>query len=211
MIITKTSWSSTSGGTNLLHTLQQDGIDTVLVCGLITSVCVQHSAFGVFEAGYRTILVTDACADRGRERHEAALALYGNYMYELRSVESIRVELEEQKEEEEVVQKKKTKKGNNDDERNIQMECCSSMEGVLSSSVSSLSPFHNDNDQGDNVVGHRDTKKKMKIMMIKSESNDSLTSATSYDDSVSSIEDHHGVIEAVVAATLLLLLNERIR
>jgi hypothetical protein len=64
-----------------------------------------------------------------------------------------------------------------------------------------LSPFHNDNDQGDNVVGHRDTKKKMKIMMIKSESNDSLTSATSYDDSVSSIEDHHGVIEAVVAAT----------
>jgi len=53
------------------------------VCGLITSVCVQHSAFGIFEAGYRTILVTDACADRGRARHDAALALYGDYMYEL--------------------------------------------------------------------------------------------------------------------------------
>jgi nicotinamidase-related amidase len=81
-VIPKTSWSSTSH-TNLIELLQQSGIDTVLVCGLITSVCVQHSAFGIFEAGYRTILVTDACADRGRARHDAALALYGDYMYEL--------------------------------------------------------------------------------------------------------------------------------
>ena len=55
----------------------------MLVCGLITSVCVQHSAFGVFEAGYRTLLVEDACGDRGKARHDAALALYGGYMYEL--------------------------------------------------------------------------------------------------------------------------------
>ena len=87
-VLTKSSWSSTSN-TDLLLNLKQRGIDTVLVCGLITSVCVQHSAFGVFEAGYRTILVTDACADRGRARHEAALALYGDYMYELATVESI--------------------------------------------------------------------------------------------------------------------------
>lgn len=63
--------------------LRGAGIDTVLVCGLITSVCVQHSAFSIFEAGFRTLLVTDACGDRGRARHDAALALYGNYMYEL--------------------------------------------------------------------------------------------------------------------------------
>lgn len=81
-IIPKSSWSSTSE-TALKEVLRVSGIDTVLVCGLITSVCVQHSAFGVFEAGYRTLLVTDACADRGRARHEAALALYGDYMYEL--------------------------------------------------------------------------------------------------------------------------------
>ena len=118
MIITKTSWSSTSGNTGLLDTLQQDGIDTVLVCGLITSVCVQHSAFGVFEAGYRTILVTDACADRGRERHEAALALYGDYMYELRSVESLKVELMEQIQGDVMMkEKKKQQCGNDHDER----------------------------------------------------------------------------------------------
>jgi nicotinamidase-related amidase len=90
--MTKRSWSSTTD-TRLLHVLKESGIDTVLVCGLITSVCVQHSAFGIFEAGFRTILVTDACADRGKARHEAALALYGDYMYELRTTESIAREL----------------------------------------------------------------------------------------------------------------------
>ena len=91
-VMTKASWSSTSD-TKLLTVLKESGIDTVLVCGLITSVCVQHSAFGIFEAGFRTILVTDACADRGISRHMAALALYGDYMYELRSVESVKMEL----------------------------------------------------------------------------------------------------------------------
>ena len=95
LVITKTSWSSTSGGTGLLDILENDGIESVLVCGLITSVCVQHSAFGVFEAGFRTVLVKDACADRGLERHKAALALYGDYMYELRTVHSLYHELQE--------------------------------------------------------------------------------------------------------------------
>jgi len=82
VIIPKSSWSSTSN-TNLIQKLKDDGINSVLVCGLITSVCVQHSAFGIFEAGFRTLLVEDACADRGRARHDAAIFLYGNYMYEL--------------------------------------------------------------------------------------------------------------------------------
>ena len=88
VIIAKSSWSSTSN-TALMDILRVAGIETVLVCGLITSVCVQHSAFGIFEAGYRTLLVTDACADRGKARHEAALALYGDYMYELVTSEDL--------------------------------------------------------------------------------------------------------------------------
>ena len=87
-VIPKTSWSSTRH-TALMDLLKQSGIDTVLVAGLITSVCVQHSAFGIFEAGYRTLLVTDACADRGKARHDAALALYGDYMYELLTVQHL--------------------------------------------------------------------------------------------------------------------------
>ena len=69
--------------TGLAGYLRDNGIDTCILLGLITSVCVQHSAFGLFEAGFRTLVVGDACADRGRDRHEAALMLYGNYIYEL--------------------------------------------------------------------------------------------------------------------------------
>ncbi len=202
MVITKTSWSSTSGGTGLLETLKHDGIDTVLVCGLITSVCVQHSAFGVFEAGYRTILVTDACADRGRARHEAALALYGDYMYELRSVDSLKVELEKKKKSVEVVKEdvevkgddmmtmkkhkngKKKKKKLVDDSNNI-------MSSSIMQGVSVSLPFQKD-------CGGGISREKM---MIKSESNDSLTSATSYDDSVSSIDDEEDAA-IVTAATV---------
>jgi nicotinamidase-related amidase len=82
IIIAKHSWNSASN-TPLLDYLKVNDIQNVLVCGLLTSVCVQHSAFSVFEAGYRTLLVEDACGDRGIDRHRAAISLYGNYMYEL--------------------------------------------------------------------------------------------------------------------------------
>jgi len=82
LILTKSSWSSTTN-TPLVDLLRTAGITNVFVCGLITSVCVQHSAFGLFEAGFRTSVLHEACADRGRARHDAALALYGDYMYDL--------------------------------------------------------------------------------------------------------------------------------
>ena len=36
------------------------------------------------------MLVEDACADRGLERHRAALSLYGNYMYEVMKLNDLR-------------------------------------------------------------------------------------------------------------------------
>jgi hypothetical protein len=53
-----------------------------VICGLITSVCVQATALGAFSAGFRVAVAHDACGDRSRARHEAALLLYGDYMYE---------------------------------------------------------------------------------------------------------------------------------
>mmetsp|Transcript_28069 Transcript_28069/g.32155 ORF Transcript_28069/g.32155 Transcript_28069/m.32155 type:complete len:390 (+) Transcript_28069:162-1331(+) len=88
VIIGKTSWNSASN-TVLMDFLKSNRIENVLVCGLITSVCVQHSAFSIFEAGYRTLLVEDACGDRGMARHQAAIALYGNYMYEIITSEKL--------------------------------------------------------------------------------------------------------------------------
>ena len=159
MVITKSSWSSTSGGTGLLDSLKSDGIETVLVCGLITSVCVQHSAFGVFEAGYRTVLVTDACADRGRARHEAAMALYGDYMYELRSVDSVQAEF-----------KKHQQQG-------------------LAVGVSLC--FDDEVDEEDEKIESSNVIKRDVFVVNKihkSQSDGSLTSATSHADSVSTID-----------------------
>ena len=95
IVVTKQkSWSGThrTGLLSYLREQHDSSIDTVLVCGIFTSSSVQHTAFGVFEAGYRTLLVEDACADRGRARHEAALALYGNYMYEVLATQDLEAE-----------------------------------------------------------------------------------------------------------------------
>jgi nicotinamidase-related amidase len=79
-VIPKHNFSSTSE-TALIDILKASGIETVLICGLITSICVNFSCYGIFEAGFRPILVQDACADRGIERHNAVILLYGDYMY----------------------------------------------------------------------------------------------------------------------------------
>lgn len=86
-VVRKHSWGV--GGTRLVELLKGRGVEEVLVCGLITSVCVQQTAFGLFEAGFRTALVEDACADRGRRRHDAALELYAGYMYRAVKVEDV--------------------------------------------------------------------------------------------------------------------------
>jgi nicotinamidase-related amidase len=82
IIIPKQNFSSTSNSP-LLDILRVARVETVLVCGLITSVCVHHSAYGLFEAGFRIVLLQDACADRGIERHKAVIKLYGDYIYEV--------------------------------------------------------------------------------------------------------------------------------
>ncbi|GMH52058.1 hypothetical protein TrST_g4215 [Triparma strigata] len=79
LLVAKPSWGVKD--TALLDWLKQGHFKEVLVCGLATSVCVQQTAFSLFEAGFKVSVVTDACADRSRKRHEAAVELYGGYMY----------------------------------------------------------------------------------------------------------------------------------
>lgn len=68
---------------DLTPDLRAKGVHTIIVCGLITSVCVQHTVFGAFNAGFRVAVAEDACGDRSVERHKAAISLYGGYMYEV--------------------------------------------------------------------------------------------------------------------------------
>ena len=64
---------STSIPDGFLHTeldklLRGLGVTRVLCCGLVTSACVLSTALGAFHRGYDPVLLSDACADRTRER-----------------------------------------------------------------------------------------------------------------------------------------------
>ena len=66
---------------NLETMLRNRGVSRVLVAGLVTSACVLSTALGAFHRGFDVLLVSDACADRSVDRHEATLALYSDYVF----------------------------------------------------------------------------------------------------------------------------------
>lgn len=61
------------GRCDLNERLVARGIDTVLVAGTVTNVCVEATARDARTVGYRTILVADACAARTDAEHNATL------------------------------------------------------------------------------------------------------------------------------------------
>jgi maleamate amidohydrolase len=66
--------ASAFAGTSLAATLRARGVDTVLVAGVSTSGCVRATATDALAAGFRPIVVGQACADRSRALHENNLA-----------------------------------------------------------------------------------------------------------------------------------------
>ena len=61
-------------GTSLERTLRKLGVGTVAVCGVDTAVCVLAGAVGLFDRGFRPLLVSDASASMGGpDIHQAAL------------------------------------------------------------------------------------------------------------------------------------------
>ena len=76
-------------GTDLHKYLKEKKIDRILAAGLLTSVCVQATISSAFSRGYKVDLIEDCCGDRSIERHEAALLLYGNYMYRVLTTNDI--------------------------------------------------------------------------------------------------------------------------
>ena len=63
----------------MLHdALKLDGIDTVIISGAETEVCVLAAVVGAIDLGYRVIVATDAICSSANETHDAALELYQN-------------------------------------------------------------------------------------------------------------------------------------
>jgi ureidoacrylate peracid hydrolase len=65
--------SSTFISTSLDLILHNMGIDTLVICGLVTNGCVESTVRDARDLGFRVILVSDACATWTRDLHENAL------------------------------------------------------------------------------------------------------------------------------------------
>ncbi len=60
-------------GTPLEYYLDAEDIDTLLLCGGNTNVCVDSTARSAFERGYDLILVEDCCLSFSQHLHDAAV------------------------------------------------------------------------------------------------------------------------------------------
>lgn len=62
--------------TNLDASLRARNVETLVVTGAETDVCVLASVLGAVDLGYRVIVVTDAICSSSDETHDALMALY---------------------------------------------------------------------------------------------------------------------------------------
>ena len=66
--------ASAFAGTELVDVLRALAVDTVVVCGVSTSGCVRATATDAMAAGFRPVVVAEACGDRTEELQRTNLA-----------------------------------------------------------------------------------------------------------------------------------------
>ena len=71
-IITKNMYSAFEQ-TDLRSYLARQQTDTILVCGVMTHLCVETTVRHAFMLDYQPIVVKDACASETKKHHEATL------------------------------------------------------------------------------------------------------------------------------------------
>lgn len=63
--------------TNLQQILDEEKIERVVICGLMTDACCDITGRSAFNRGFETWLIGDACATDDDEQHKAALKTFG--------------------------------------------------------------------------------------------------------------------------------------
>ena len=91
LLLAKSS-SSPFSSTTLDYLLRNIGIRTLVVIGLLTDQCIDHTVKDAADRGYRVVCLTDACQAETPERHAQALACFQGYA-ELLSVDRFAAEL----------------------------------------------------------------------------------------------------------------------
>ena len=64
------------GASNIEKVLGEYSVDTIVMCGVATNVCVESTARDAMMLNYRTLVVEDACAAGDRSLHEASLITF---------------------------------------------------------------------------------------------------------------------------------------
>lgn len=83
---------NTSGplnSTKLDEILKNAGIDSLVVCGLTTAVCVTQTARELADRGFRVVVAEQACTEMSVEMHDAALLTFGYVFGQVRSTDQI--------------------------------------------------------------------------------------------------------------------------
>lgn len=78
LVLPKSS-SSPFSSTTLDYLLRNIGIRTLVVIGLLTDQCIDHTVKDAADRGYKVVCLQDACQAETPERHAAALACFSGY------------------------------------------------------------------------------------------------------------------------------------
>lgn len=92
LLLAKSS-SSPFSSTTLDYLLRNLGVRTLVVIGLLTDQCIDHTVKDAADRGYRVVCLSDACQAETPERHDQALACFQGYA-ELLSVEAFAAALQ---------------------------------------------------------------------------------------------------------------------
>lgn len=90
LVVEKTARSAWFPGSSRLPSLLTErGVDTLLVCGTVTNVCVEDTVRDASASGLRVILVADACAAMRDADHNATLHVIYRSYGDVRSTEDV--------------------------------------------------------------------------------------------------------------------------
>lgn len=90
LVVEKTARSAWfAGSSELPELLTARGIDTILVCGTVTNVCVEDTVRDASASGLRVVLVADACAAMRDADHNATLHVVYRSYGDVRSTEDV--------------------------------------------------------------------------------------------------------------------------
>ena len=88
MVLNKTS-SGPLNSTKLDQILHNLGVNSLVVCGLTTAVCVTQTARETADRGFRVIVAEDACTEMSEEMHKAALFTFSYVFGRVRRTEEV--------------------------------------------------------------------------------------------------------------------------